>query len=338
MRRLAVIIAAALASSLLVAMPAEANQARLRAAIDRLPVAAETNAGYARTKFRHWVDANGDCQDTRAEVLVQESKVTARGCTVRKGKWFSYYDRKTWRRASDVDVDHLVPLKEAWGSGAKRWNAATRERFANDLADRRALVAVTDNVNQSKGDRDPRDWMPKYGKCRYVREWTATKLRWKLTVNRAEKRKLRTVASGCANTKLVWKPAKVTRTSTATGSTTAKGVRFVFVVYDPTGPDDGSNLNAERVKIKNTSGKKKNLTGWKLLDAAGNRYRFPSFALPAGSSVVVHSGKGANRPRHLYAGWGYTWNNTGDTARLRTKAGVLADRCSWGDGSGTKYC
>jgi len=192
---------------------------RLRAAITGLPVAAETPIGYDRSKFNHWIDANGDCQDTRDEVLQAESRVAASGCDIRSGKWFSYYDRVTWTSSSDVDIDHLVALKEAWDSGAKRWNADTRTRFANDLIDSRTLVAVTDNVNQSKSDRDPAEWLPQYGKCRYVREWTAVKLRWSLKVDSAEKSRLAKVAAGCDNVYLTVRKASIGTGSTS-GSTT----------------------------------------------------------------------------------------------------------------------
>ena len=178
----------------------------LRAAVNQLPVKAETPGGYDRDKYRHWIDADGDCQDTRDEVLAAESTTEVSGCDITTGTWRSYYDRKTWTRSSDVDIDHLVPLKESWDSGAKKWDADTRTRYANDLGDSRTLVAVTDNVNQSKSDRDPAEWMPTYGKCRYVRQWAAVKIRWGLTVNRAEKRKLVKVASGCPDVAL-----KVTR-------------------------------------------------------------------------------------------------------------------------------
>jgi len=155
MRLLSLIVGALLALGLLAA-PAYGDDARLREAVRQLPVARETNAGYDREKFPHWVDADGDCEDARAEVLITESRATTTGdCTIQTGEWFSYYDRETWTDASDVDIDHMVPLAEAWGSGAKRWTSGTRKRFANDLRDARALVAVTDNVNQSKGDQDP---------------------------------------------------------------------------------------------------------------------------------------------------------------------------------------
>lgn len=190
--------------------PAYGDEERLRAAVRQLPGARETNVGYDRGKFQHWIDVDGDCQDTRAEVLIAESREGTTGaCVVETGEWFSYYDRETWRDSSDVDIDHLVALAEAWGSGAKRWTRPTRKRFANDLQDRRALVAVTDNVNQSKGDRDPAEWMPQYGKCRYLREWVATKLRWSLKANRAEKLELVKLAGGCRNKSLRWTPARV---------------------------------------------------------------------------------------------------------------------------------
>jgi hypothetical protein len=197
-----------------------AQRVRVVQAIRALDVKSETPVGYDRAKFRHWVDANGDGQDTRAEVLIQESKVAVSlsGGTVRTGKWRSYYDGQTWRQASDVDIDHLVPLKEAWDSGAKRWNADTRKRFANDLRDRRSLVAVTDNVNQAKGADDPAQWMPVRGKCRYTKEWVAVKSRWDLSVNRAEKRTLIRQAKRCGNPRITIKRAKVV-TGSGGGST-----------------------------------------------------------------------------------------------------------------------
>lgn len=182
---------------------------RLRRAVTKLPVAAERRRGYDRDKFRHWIDANNDCQDTRDEVLDAESVTEVSGCDITTGQWRSYYDGEVWTEASDVDIDHLVPLAEAWDSGARRWTAGTRTRYANDLRDPRPLVAVTDNVNQSKSDQDPAEWMPHLGKCRYVREWVAVKIRWRLTVNRAEKQELRDRAANCNNTFVTVRRAKV---------------------------------------------------------------------------------------------------------------------------------
>jgi hypothetical protein len=175
---------------------------RLRAAVRALPQAAETPAGYDRDRFEHWVDADEDCQDTREEVLVAEAEVPLDGCTVTTGEWFSPYDHETWTQASDVDIDHMVPLKEAWDSGAREWDDDRRELYANDLGDPRSLVAVTDNVNQSKGERDVGEWLPEFGVCVYVRQWVVVKLRWRLTVDPAERAALVDLAGDCRNRRL----------------------------------------------------------------------------------------------------------------------------------------
>lgn len=195
---------------------------RLHTAIERLPVATETRAGYDRDLFHHWVDADGDCRDTRDEVLAAESEVTVRGCDVQRGLWVSYYDGARTRASTGFDIDHLVPLAEAWDSGARRWSSATRERFANDLADPRSLVAVTASSNRSKSDRDPAEWMPAYGRCTYLRQWVAVKIRWSLRVDRAERLALTRHASACENSSLRVRKAAI-RTGGTSGDTSGGG-------------------------------------------------------------------------------------------------------------------
>lgn len=229
-RRVVAVLAALplVVAGLVVTSPAEPAEAagvvvkmRLHRAVKQLPVARETRAGYDRSRFRHWIDANRDCQDTRDEVLAAESLVAVSGCDIQWGKWRSYYDGVVTRDSSSFDVDHLVPLAEAWDSGAKRWNAGTRKRFANDLGDRRSLVAVSASSNRSKSDRDPAEWLPARGKCRYVREWTAVKIRWSLKVDRAEKRVLVRRATNCRNVVVrVRKAAIFTGTGGGGGGTT----------------------------------------------------------------------------------------------------------------------
>jgi hypothetical protein len=192
---------------------------RLTRAIKSLPVAAENRAGYDRAKFRLWVDADHDCRDTRDEVLAAESLVRVSGCDIQRGKWRSYYDGVVTRSSSTFDIDHLVPLAEAWDSGARRWTAATRQRYANDLGDSRTLVAVSASANRSKSDQDPAEWMPRLGRCTYVRQWVAVKLRWSLKVNPAEKRALLARSSHCANDVITVRRAAI-RTSTSTGGST----------------------------------------------------------------------------------------------------------------------
>ncbi|MGL5864381.1 MAG: HNH endonuclease family protein [Dermatophilaceae bacterium] len=169
--------------------------------------ASEQNTGYDRDLFPHWSDADGDCRDTRHEVLIGEAEpdtslsyTSAAECRVDTGRWFSYYDRVSWTEASDLDVDHLVPLAEAWGSGASDWSAERREAYANDLGDRRTLVGVTDTVNQSKSDQDPAEWLPAADRCRYLAEWVAVKIRWGLSADDAERAALQGQATSCPST------------------------------------------------------------------------------------------------------------------------------------------
>ena len=168
MRRRRIIVLAAAASiiaALMSAAPAHAATTSARNLLMHLAVRAENGSGYSRSYFGDWRDANGDCQNTRAEVLIAESKIavtytSSTHCTVKAGRWYSRYDGKTWTLASDVDIDDVVALKEAWDSGAKSWSSTDRSRFHNDLGYAWTLDAVTDNVNSSKGDSDPAQWLP----------------------------------------------------------------------------------------------------------------------------------------------------------------------------------
>jgi hypothetical protein len=191
----------------------------LRAAIAGLRVETPKRGGYARSKFTLWDDADHDCRNTRAEVLAAEStrKVTGR-CTIKKGRWTSYYDGRTYTRAAKLDIDHLVPLEEAWASGARSWSSAKREAYANDLTEKRTLVAVSAHANRSKVDRDPAHWMSARHRCRYVNQWVVVKLRWSLTVDRAEKATLAHVAAHCPNVVLRTHLAKVVSTGSGHGT------------------------------------------------------------------------------------------------------------------------
>lgn len=186
-----------------VAAYADDYSAPLRTAVADLGVATEVRTGYEREKFPLWIDADGDGCDTRNEILIAEADdpvSVGSGCSLSGGRWFSYYDRVSWTDTSDIDIDHMVPLAEAWDSGARTWTTDTRQAYANDLGDYRTLVGVTDSVNQSKSDQDPAEWLPEYDNCRYLREWVAVKQRWRLTVDSAEKAELTSLAGGCTNT------------------------------------------------------------------------------------------------------------------------------------------
>jgi hypothetical protein len=184
---------------------AASYSAPLRTAINHLTAATENRTGYDRDLFPLWIDADGDGCNTRNEVLIAEatSKPTvSSSCGLSGGRWLSYYDGASWTRTSDLDIDHVVPLAEAWDSGARTWPTSRRQSYANDLRDARSLAAVTDNVNQAKGDQDPAEWMPSLSsvRCRYIGEWVAVKTRWRLSADQAEKDALTTIAAGCSNT------------------------------------------------------------------------------------------------------------------------------------------
>ena len=207
MKKLVLAAITAVASTVLVGVgPAPAARAAgetysapLTTAIGSLTVATEVRTGYLRSKFKHWVDADGDGCSTRLEVLDIESETSVTCSNLAGGRWFSYYDRVSWTDSGRVDIDHMVPLAEAWDSGARNWTAAQREAYANDLGDYRTLVGVTDTVNQSKGDQDIAEWLPTYDRCRYLREYVAVKIRWRLTINSGEKTAMQNLAAGCSN-------------------------------------------------------------------------------------------------------------------------------------------
>ena len=189
----------AIAASPVIAPPAEADSRRdaIRV-LNALPVSPERQSGYERELFRHWSDLDKDGCSTREQVLIDE-RTTGRvtGCVVEGGRWFSIFDGVETDDASTFDIDHLVPLKEAWDSGAWRWNARSRERFANDLGFPGSLAAVSASSNRSKSDRDPAEWLPERGVCAYAKAWVAVKFRWRLSVDSTEKSELTRILRGC---------------------------------------------------------------------------------------------------------------------------------------------
>ena len=157
---------------------------------DTLSFMEEKVGGYDRSLFKHWIDDDRDGCDTRKEVLIEEAIVKpkiGKKCVLSGGTWLSSFDNKTIKGSgSTLDVDHMVPLAEAWRSGAWQWTNAERQLFANDMMDSRVLISVTASSNRSKGDRDLANWLPKASKevvCDYVFAWIAVKLRYYLSID-----------------------------------------------------------------------------------------------------------------------------------------------------------
>jgi len=160
---------------------------------------------YDRAAFGGWVDADGDCQDTRAEVLLRDARgpVTFRSdraCVVDAGRWLDVYSGRELRTAAEIDVDHRVPLRAAWAAGAWAWPRGRRRAYANDLAAGH-LVATHRSINRSKGSRGPAAWLPpgadRAAVCRYADRWLAVKQAWGLSLEAVEVAALRRAWRGC---------------------------------------------------------------------------------------------------------------------------------------------
>jgi len=155
--------------------------------------------GYSRDLFPHWITQSGAC-DTREVVLKRDGTnvVQSSSCAATSGSWYSPYDGATWTAASDVDIDHMVPLSNAWKSGAAAWTTAQRQAYANDLTNPQ-LLAVTDNVNQAKGDKGPEMWKPPLTSyyCTYAKMWVKVKYVYGLTITSAEKTALTSMLNTC---------------------------------------------------------------------------------------------------------------------------------------------
>jgi hypothetical protein len=170
--------------------------------LSQLTVAmAASMRGYSRDRFPHWRTTGANC-DVRDAVLRRDGErvapVQLRGCNVVGGRWYSPYDGKIFTDPQTVDIDHLVPLANAWRSGADRWDDKRRGDFANDLT-RPQLKAVSLTSNRAKGDQDPSQWKPPNRGywCQYAQDWIAVKYFWKLTVTTAERAALNDMIGAC---------------------------------------------------------------------------------------------------------------------------------------------
>lgn len=168
----------------------------------------EHRGGYERDLFGYPTGFGGGC-DTREMVLRRDSLTPAQvdpyGCKVLAGDWLSLYDGLHYDQPSELEIDHVVALKEAWDSGAWQWPAAALHAFANDLADVRTLRAVSTATNRAKGDKDPSNWLPPDSNdvCRYVADWVAIKVRWQLSMDQSEYGRVRNVLKGpCAGARV----------------------------------------------------------------------------------------------------------------------------------------
>ena len=161
---------------------------------------------YDRSDWRHWIDEDRDCQDARHEVLIAESLdqvtfETDRECRVATGRWFGAFTGAYVEDPGDLDIDHMVPLKNAHLSGAWAWNPAMKEEYANYLGEENHLIAVTASANRSKGAKGPEEWgPPELGYwCQYATDWAEVKARWELTMTKVESEIVMDMLGTCEN-------------------------------------------------------------------------------------------------------------------------------------------
>ncbi len=158
--------------------------------IQEIETEATKTARYDRSLFGGWEDRDGDCLNTRHELLATMSTgqvtYTRNRCAVFRGRWVDSYTGKTFYQADDVDIDHLVPLKWAWEHGADKWPSQRRKDFGNDPAN---LFIVHDQVNQDKGAMGPDEWLPPKVdfRCQYVTRFRRVVLKYGLILSDDER-------------------------------------------------------------------------------------------------------------------------------------------------------
>jgi hypothetical protein len=151
--------------------------------------------------FGGWInDPNDDtCFNTRAKVLIRDSEELVsfkenNHCSVEKGKWVDPYAGASTMESRDLQIDHMVPLKNAYISGAWRWSFKMRRLYANFMGNKFHLIAASGHENMSKGDKAPDRYMPpkESYRCQYLENWLKIKLIWKLSLTPSEAEAIRT--------------------------------------------------------------------------------------------------------------------------------------------------
>jgi 5-methylcytosine-specific restriction endonuclease McrA len=147
-----------------------------------------------------WGDEDSDCQNLRHELLIEQSLedvsfTSSRRCTVKSGRWLDPYSGNVLEIASDLDVDHVVPLSYAHVTGGYSWPISLKQEFAQDRSN---LLLVTDNINQSKGAKGPSGFLPvKSFQCEYARIWKSVAEKYSLKLPDRDNAKIRNILKRC---------------------------------------------------------------------------------------------------------------------------------------------
>ena len=281
-----------------------------------------------------WADLDGDCISGRHEVLITQSAIpvqmSSSGCFVETGFWTDPYTGVAVTAASDITIDHVVPLSEGHRAGAWRWDSATRIAFSNDETPG-ALLAVGGSVNQSKGDKTPDKWLPPRQEfhCAYAANWVFTKARWQLSVTQPEATALRQILSACPVGDIPARPAAALPVIVLAPPPTT-------TTLGPVVPSEGGagevrvaqcHRREERVVLENPTANAISLAGYELHDEESRHStmldRFGSIAAGA-RLVILTGGDNVESPGEVIWKRQNVWNNDGDTAYLVTPSGSVA--------------
>jgi len=292
---------------------------------------------YDRADWRHWTDEDKDCQNTRHEVLIEESlkAVTFKGdkrCQVAMGEWLAPFTGDTVTDATKLDVDHMVPLKNAHDSGGWAWDNDRKSAYANEMGYVDHLIAVTASANRQKGASGPERWKPANQDywCDYAIDWVQIKADWGLSVTKAEWTALQEMIATCDSP-----PSITVIPSKSEPTPTAKPVIPTKTPAPPAAPVVVDVLitsldckgKPEIMVVENAGTSAQDMTGWKVEDRGSkNTFNFPAgFSLGAGASVELMSGvSGDDTGETIYWNKGAVWNNDGDTGSLIDSSGQLA--------------
>ena len=288
---------------------------------------------YDRDDWKHWIDKDRDCQNTRHEVLIEESLKAAtfksdKQCQVATGEWLAPYTSVIVTDATKLDVDHMVPLKNAHDSGGWAWDKDKKAAYANEMGYADHLIAVTASANRKKGARGPEEWKPANQGywCDYAIDWVQIKVEWELSATKAEWAALQEMLKTCdGNPTITAIPSKTESPQPVTPVTpsvaaTSGSEDIQITTMDCKG-------KPEIVVIENTGNSSQNLTGWKVEDDGPTyTFNFPAgFSLEPGSLVELISGEsGDDTDKTIFWNNRTVWNNDGDTASLFDSSGQLA--------------
>lgn len=161
------------------------------------------NEKYDRKKhFGVWLDFPHDntCLTTRGLVLERDTlgpiKVYEnKPCFISEGLWYDPYTDAYYDDAKEIEIDHVVPLKQAYIAGAHSWTWKQRCSYFNFLGNRNHLIPIEGKVNSAKLDNGPEEWMPPNVDyhCQYLSNWLRVKAIWKLMLSEIETKTISTI-------------------------------------------------------------------------------------------------------------------------------------------------